>query len=391
MLFILIFLTSLLVVAFAIPPVITVAFRKRLFDSPSELRKVHKRIVPNFGGIAIFTGFLFSSAFFIPTSLLPEANLLMAAGLILFMTGLKDDVVGLSPTIKFAAQFANAFIIAVVANLRIENLHGLFNLYELNYYASVTLTVLFIVGVVNAYNLIDGIDGLAASLGVMFSLLFAYFFYRSGELGWAYLSISLTGALIGFLFFNVTPARIFMGDSGSLMIGFLAAVLSLKLLNTLEGQAVFAGTVRITSDIALVLAMLIVPIFDTLRVFTLRILKNSSPFTADSNHLHHRLLFLGLSHMQSTLILVVLNTLFIIVAIALQDLGNTQLTSLIVLCILSVNGLLSLYIERYKRNIAMRELKISNAAGNTSKQFVSGRALQTKPFTGEILEKISEN
>lgn len=378
MLFILIFLTSLLVVTLSIPPVITVAFRKRLFDDPSELRKVHKRIVPNFGGIAIFTGFLFSSALFIPTALLPQANLLMASGLILFMIGLKDDIVGLSPLIKFLAQFTNAFIIAIMADLRIENLHGLLNIYELDYYTSVALTVFFIVGIVNAYNLIDGIDGLAASLGVMFSLLFAYFFYTAGLLGWAYMAIAVTGALIGFLFFNVTPARIFMGDSGSLMIGFLASVFSLKLLNTMEGREVFGGTLKLTADIGLVVAMLVIPIFDTLRVFTLRILKNTSPFTADSNHLHHRLLFLGLSHMQSTLVLTVVNVLFVIMALSLQELGNTQLVSLIVLSILSVNGLLSLYIERYKRTLKVQPL-------------VADKKLQGKSFGEEILERISEN
>lgn len=391
MLFILIFLTSLLVVAFAIPPVITVSFRKRLFDDPSELRKVHKRIVPNFGGIAIFTGFLFSASLFIPSALLPQANVLMAAGLILFMIGLKDDIVGLSPLIKFVAQFTNAFIIAMVANLRIENLHGIFGQYELPYYASIALTVFFIVGIVNAFNLIDGIDGLAASLGVIISVLYAFLFYKSGDMGWAYLSISLTGALIGFLFFNVTPARIFMGDSGSLVLGFIASVLSIKFMGSSANTTVVFGTLPITAGAGLVVAMLIIPIFDTLRVFTLRILRNTSPFTADSNHLHHRLLFLGLSHMQSTLVLTVVNILFIVMALSLQDLGNTQLISLVFMTILTVNGILSLYIENYKKSL----LAVSV---DRKKQFEEEALLSDqksrspkRSFGEEILEKISEN
>ena len=351
MLFVLIFLTSLLVVAFAIPPIITVAFQKRLFDDPVESRKVHKRIVPNFGGIAIFSGFLFTCSLFIPSNLLPEGNILMAAGLILFLIGLKDDIVGLSPLIKFIAQFSSAAILAIVANIRISSLQGMFGIYDLPYLSSIILTIFFIVGIVNAFNLIDGIDGLAGTLGIMLSLVYAFLFFRSAAPGWSYLSLSLTGALLGFLFYNVTPAKIFMGDSGSLLLGFIAAVLSIKFLAVGNGQAAHFGTLTITSSLALVVAILIIPIFDTLRVFTLRILKNTSPFTADNNHLHHRLLFLGLSHIQATLVLVVCNIIFVIIALMFQQAGNSQLIGLLMLSILIVNGVLSLYIERYKRSL----------------------------------------
>jgi UDP-GlcNAc:undecaprenyl-phosphate GlcNAc-1-phosphate transferase len=349
MLFVLIFLTSLLVVAFAIPPIITVAFQKRLFDDPVETRKVHKRIVPNFGGIAIFSGFLFTCSLFIPSNLLPEGNILMAAGLILFLTGLKDDIVGLSPFIKFIAQFSSATILAVVANIRITNLQGIIGIYEIPYLVSIVLTVFFIVGIVNAFNLIDGIDGLAGTLAIMVSLVYGYLFFKSGELGWAYLSVSLTGAMIGFLFYNVTPAKIFMGDSGSLLLGFIAAVLSIKFLDVNSKSGASFAPFEIRSSIGLVVSILIIPIFDTLRVFTLRILRNTSPFTADSNHLHHRLLFLGLSHIQAALVLVVCNVIFIILALSLQQIGNNQLLGFLMLAVLTVNGGLSLYIERYKR------------------------------------------
>lgn len=351
MLFVLIFLTSLLVVALAIPPIITVAFQKHLFDDPAESRKVHKRIVPNFGGIAIFSGFLFTSSLFIPSHLLPEGNILMAAGLILFLIGLKDDIVGLSPSIKFIAQFSSATIIVVAADIRIANLHGVLGIQELPYLASIILTMFFVVGVVNAFNLIDGIDGLAGTLAIMLTLMYAILFFGAGELGWSYLAISLTGAMLGFLCYNVSPAKIFMGDSGSLLLGFIAAVLSIKFLEITDGYDTFFGPLEVTSTLGLVLAILIIPVFDTLRVFTLRILRNTSPFTADNNHLHHRLLFLGLSHMQATLVLVVCNVVFIILALSLQQLGNNQLLGILMLSILVVNGALSLYIERYKRSL----------------------------------------
>lgn len=389
MLFVLIFLTSLLVVAFAIPPIITVAFQKRLFDDPVESRKVHKRIVPNFGGIAIFSGFLFTCSLFIPSALLPEGNILMAAGLILFLTGLKDDIVGLSPTIKFVAQFTSAIILATAANIRISNLHGILGLQELPYTASIILTVFFIVGIVNAFNLIDGIDGLAGTLAIMVGLIYAFLFFRAGLMGWSYLSISLTGAMLGFLFYNVTPAKIFMGDSGSLLLGFVAAVLSIKFLSLTSTAALNLGTFELQSSNGLVIAILIIPIFDTLRVFTLRILKNTSPFTADNNHLHHRLLFLGLSHIQATLVLVVCNIVFVILALALQQLGDSQLISLLVLSILLVNGALSLYIERYKRSLftpAEVDEEIKQVFGQSQNSVP-----EAKEYSKPTFHKISKN
>jgi UDP-GlcNAc:undecaprenyl-phosphate GlcNAc-1-phosphate transferase len=378
----LIFLTTYLVVFFSIPPIIKVAYQKRLFDAPSESRKIHKRIIPNFGGIAIFTAFLFSSSLLIPQSLLPQGNLLMAAGLVIFMTGLKDDIVGLSPAIKFVAQFFSAIVIAVVADIRIENLQGLFGYNELHYYTSIALTVFFMVGIMNAFNLIDGIDGLAGSLALICSFTFAFIFYKAGELGWFYMALSLAGALLGFLFFNITPAKIFMGDSGSLVLGFLASIFSVKFLSLDSLLHIQLVQFKVNSASSLVIAILIIPIFDTLRVFTLRILRNKSPFTADSNHLHHRLLFLGLSHIQATFILALCNILFIVLALALQDLSAGQILSIIALVVLIANGILSLFIERYKK-------LLFTPSQTASAKFVS-KAMPHGQDT-DVLDKIFKN
>ena len=375
MLLILIFLTSLLVVAFAIPPIILLAFEKRLFDDPTESRKVHQHIVPNLGGVAIFTGFLFSACLFIPPTLLPQANILMAAGLILFMTGLKDDMIGLSPLKKFSAQTVSAAIIAFIANIRIKDLHGLLGIETLNEYASIVFTIIFIVAIINAFNLIDGIDGLAASLGIMLSLTYAFIFFQSGEIGWAYLSISLTGALVGFLFFNITPARIFMGDSGSLLLGFIAAVLSIKFINLAAISQLNFGLIPITSSLSVVFAILIIPIFDTTRVFTLRILKGNSPFVADSNHTHHRLLDLGLSHMQSTLVLTLINVMFVVMAIFFQRLGDVLLLPLIAGAVLVSNFALTIYVWRVRNKPAKPTFHLK----------------KEKTFGEKVLEFTSEN
>ena len=324
---------------------------KRLFDEPLELRKIHKRIIPNLGGIAIFTSFLFSASLFIPSPLLPIGNVLMAGGLIMFMTGLKDDIVGLSPTIKFVAQFTTAIIIAVLADLRITNLHDILGIGELNYVSSLMLTVVFIVGMVNAFNLIDGIDGLAGSLGLILSVAYAYLFLKAGQVGFSYMSMSLAGALLGFLFFNITPAKIFMGDSGSLLLGFLASIFSIKFIELPDASGLSVGSLVIHNYLVVSLAIIIIPTFDTLRVFTLRILKNTSPFTADSNHLHHRLLFLGLSHLQATFLLSFVTILFVVLALALNDLSAGMVVSIMIISVLTINGLLSIYIEAYRKSL----------------------------------------
>ncbi|WP_214228860.1 MraY family glycosyltransferase [Pedobacter sp. B4-66] len=305
----------------------------------------------------------------------------MGAGLVLFMIGLKDDIIGLGPGIKFVAQFVSACIVSMIANIRIVDLHGIFGIYDMPYYPSVILTVFFIVGIVNAFNLIDGIDGLAGSIGLILCVVFGVLFYKSGDLGWAYLATSLAGALLGFLFFNITPARIFMGDSGSLLLGFVSAVLSIKFMSVSLTENVIAGPFRITSGLGLVSAILIIPVFDTLRVFTLRIMRGTSPFTADSNHIHHRLLFLGLSHVQAALVLASVNVVFIVVALSLQNIGDAQLVSLVLLLMLSLNGILSLFINRFKRKEAMFSTNI----------VASSSLKPEKSFADKVLDKISEN
>jgi UDP-GlcNAc:undecaprenyl-phosphate GlcNAc-1-phosphate transferase len=386
MVFIIVFFTSLLVVAFAIPQIITIALLKHLFDEPVGFRKVHKQTVPNFGGIAIFFGFFFTVNLVSHTRMLAEMNIFTSASLVIFLVGLKDDIVGLSPSLKFVGQFLCALIITVIGDLRFSNLDGILGIYQIAYIPSVVLSVLFIVGIVNSFNLIDGIDGLAGTLTIIVTLFFSYLFYTQGQPGWACLSLSLAGATSGFLYYNITPAKIFMGDSGSLFIGLTASLMSLKFINLNLSSITSIGTVQITAPIALVGAILIIPIFDTLRVFTLRILKNSSPFMADNNHLHHRLLFLGLTHIQATLILAVINVVFIIGALSLQSMGDNQILLILILAALVANSILSVVIERHKKSISVNaknnEAIVYDLAGNPTADEDTGK---------NIFQKVSKN
>ena len=360
MLFLLVFFTSLFFVVFAVPQVIDIAFKKHLFDDPVESRKVHKQVVPNFGGIALFFAFLFTCTLFIPAASVPQANTILAAGLILFLTGLKDDILVLGPLVKFMAQMLSALILTIAGAFRIDNLQGVLGIYEIPEALSLIISVLFIVGVVNAFNLIDGIDGLAGTIGSITMFMFALLFYETAEPGWTLLALSLAGALLGFLYYNITPARIFMGDSGSLFVGLIAAVFSIKFLNSEHVTDWAAATLAVNSKISLVAAILVIPLFDTLRVFTLRIMKGTSPFAADNNHLHHRLLSLGLNHVQATSILSGFTILFIMLAWSLQELGNNLILLILIITALISNEILALVAGRYKRMIA-RNLQAKNA------------------------------
>jgi len=332
------FISGLASVVFLIPQIIPLALKKHLVDEPSGSRKVHAHPVPNLGGVAIFSGFLLSSASCIPLQLLPEAGTLLSSGLILFMTGIKDDLIGLSPRVKFMSQLTASGIVAVVADLRIKTFYGFGNFVELDYSGSIIITVIFITGLINAYNLIDGIDGLAASLGLLFTIVYSVLFFEAGELEWVMLALCFAGSLTGFLFFNVTPAKIFMGDSGSMLLGFMAAVFSLKFLGLCAAGAVDVFYIKPASACTIAVSIVIVPVFDTIRVFLLRILKGKSPFYADRSHLHHVLLSIGFTHISAGLILIGLNAVCTLVAILLHGLGDDVLICLLFLILLGFSG-----------------------------------------------------
>ncbi|MGX5818452.1 MraY family glycosyltransferase [Chitinophaga lutea] len=251
---------------------------------------------------------------------------LLAAFFIIFVVGIKDDLVGLSPVKKLIGQLVASFAIIYLGNLQIRNMYGFFGIGELPYHFSLLLTYFTFIVVTNAFNLIDGIDGLAGSIGMLVSALLGAYFLYVGESLYAVLGFSLAAGLAGFLVYNVSPARIFMGDTGSLLVGLVNATLIIKFIEV-AGNPV--GRMPIQSVPAIAFAILIVPLFDTLRVFAIRMSRGRSPFTADRHHIHHYMLALGLNHSQATSVAVVSNIAFIFFAFSLQDLGTTLLLSII--------------------------------------------------------------
>jgi len=237
--------------------------------------------------------------------------------------GLKDDLSGVNSRTKFIIQFIVSLNLVVFDDVRLTSMYGILGIYDLPYIISMVLSILVIMLLINAFNLIDGIDGLAGVTGVVANSAFSILFIYMHHYELAIVSLAMVGAIIGFLRYNVTPAKIFMGDTGSLMIGLISVVMAIKFIEL--NKFTVDQTPQVFSAPALSVAILIGPIFDTLRVFFVRIAKGGSPFEADRNHIHHRMLRLGFSHLQTTIILCAVNILSIIAALLLRNYGNQVL------------------------------------------------------------------
>jgi UDP-GlcNAc:undecaprenyl-phosphate/decaprenyl-phosphate GlcNAc-1-phosphate transferase len=338
---------SFIISFLAIPVVLQIAEQKKLYDVPDE-RKVHTHAVTSLGGVGIFGGFLLAALLSIQGYLNPEFQYFFAAALVIFFLGLKDDLVVLSASKKFVGQVVAASIIIHLGGIRLDSMHGLFGFEQLPDAFGLALTYLTIIVVINSFNLIDGIDGLATSLGILTMLIFGTYFFMVGLQAYALLAYSLGGSLVAFLIFNHHPAKIFMGDSGSLMIGLINAILVIKFINVASDPAI---AIPIGSTAAIGFSILIVPLLDTLRVFAIRIFKGCSPFTPDRNHIHHLLLNRGLGHAAITLICVCINIGFVLLAYSLRSVGSTYL--LFIMLILSFTGFGLLYYGKPRRTMTI--------------------------------------
>ena len=314
------FISSLLIVLIAIPSVIRVSYLKHLYDVPDE-RKSHESVIPTLGGLAIFAGFMISSSLFMPTEDNVNYNFLVGALMIVFFIGLKDDILITAPIKKLMGQLLAAVILVVLGGVRITSMYGFFGVAELVPEISFLLTVFTIIVIMNGFNLIDGINCLSGGIGLVVSSVFGVWFVVNSFWSLGVISFSLSGSVLGFLWFNKTPAKIFMGDTGSLIIGLIIAYLAIYFI---ELNPV-APNYSFNSIPVLTFGILIVPLFDTLRVFVWRALKGKSPLTPDKNHIHHRLLELGWSHMRSSIVIVIFNISFVVLCFCLRNIGSINL------------------------------------------------------------------
>lgn len=315
------------------PVMILLVTRRRLMDVPGQ-RSMHATGTPTLGGIIVFLVF---SIILITMALLlrlPQTDLLnllgMLAGTILLLcAGVKDDLIGISPKKKLLIQLFAASVVVFLTDVRITNGYGVLGLHHLPYSISIVLTIFVFIVFINAFNLIDGIDGLAGSIGVLSCAALGGFFFMGDKTALLLVSFALIGALMGFLRYNLARKRkIFMGDSGSMFIGFLLVYQAISFLNYNSHPALGQS---IPQAPILVIAILSFPLLDTLRVFLIRIAQKRSPFSADRNHIHHRLLDLGLTHKKVTLVISTLNIMVICISLLLGDLNiNTQFIVLMI-------------------------------------------------------------
>lgn len=338
----LIFLSAFIFVLFGIPSIITIAKLKGLYDSHSD-RKLHKNKIPRLGGLAIFSAFSIAVCLWIQPDM-PRLQYLTAGLIVLFFSGLKDDIIMISPLNKLIMQIFSAGLVCIIEGLRITSFHGLFGIYEISLIPSVTISMFTLIVITNAFNLIDGVDGLAGGLSLIISLTYAVWFYLIGEIGWSTISFALAGSIFGFLFYNFSPAKIFMGDAGSLTIGFLLSVFTIKFIEF--GKEIRTNDFDLNTAPIIAIAILIVPLYDTLRVFLIRIFNKQSPFKADRNHIHHWLIKLGLSHSQVCFVLYSVNILFIVVAYILRN-NDIMLLSSVIIGMAIILGQLPVYIYKH--------------------------------------------
>ena len=300
---------SIVVCALAHPWLVRIALLKDIVDSPNA-RKLNSRPIPVLGGVGVFLGLMFGVCLAVYYVEGMEIPLEVIVGMIITLfVGVSDDILDLSPRTRFLAQiFTICLMMFVGGGYIMNNFHGLWGIHELPWGVAVALTLVSCVGIINAINLIDGVDGLCSGYGMFSSLLFAVCFFRMGDVSFGVLAMAIFGALIPFCLHNMfgKKYKMFMGDGGSLMLGFVSSLFVVRVIQS--GDDVVTG-----SNIALTLAILAVPVFDTLRVMTARMLQRRSPFSPDKTHLHHMFIRLGFSHVITALNVIALNGLVVVI------------------------------------------------------------------------------
>ena len=290
------------------PYLVRFALKNGIVDNPNA-RKLNRVPIPVLGGVGVFFGFAIAFYSIAAIMHLPLSSMYFVVLLLILGVGLVDDLYDLKPNVKFAVQILAVLLLYFVCGLRVDNLHGIFGIYELPMVISFPLTLVACVGLINSLNLIDGIDGLSSGYGIVAAALFAIWTCVQGCNVNLLMSCALVGALIPFFVYNVFGKRnkMFIGDAGSYLLGIIFCIMSLIVLDTTVNCDTVEGTL-----IPFILAVFAHPLMDTLRVMTMRMYSGNSPFKADKTHLHHALIERGLSHLMTTLVIIGLDLLVVV-------------------------------------------------------------------------------
>ena len=303
-------IVSFLIGLVFMPLVLDIA-RKRNFVVKPNKRTSHEGVIPNIGGINIFISFLLT-VFLFSYEIISQLQFTIIGVFIILIVGFVDDLIDIKVTRKLLGELASAFFLIVVSDVRLSHLHGFLGIYELSLGWSYTISFFVFVVIINALNLIDGVDGLASGLGILYSLFFAIYFQLTGNSNLAISAFAMVGSLFVFFLYNVFggKSKIFMGDSGSLLLGYMITLYVFEFCDMNAYQRV-TDVFYMSAAPAVAICVLSVPLFDTLRVMLTRLKKGVSPFHPDKNHIHHLLLKTGLKHRQVTFVLLCISLFFI--------------------------------------------------------------------------------
>ncbi len=349
-------------------------------DSPGG-RKIHSGYIPSMGGIAFVIATFIAVLSWLDAQYIMEIRFLLAAFGLMFFVGLRDDMVNMSAIQKLAGQFISAYLVVVMADIRFTSLYGFMGIYDLPLWISYGLSFFTILVLTNSFNLIDGLDGLAGSISLVTFLFLGWWFFEAELMSYAIFSLILVGAVLSFLVYNWHPAKIFMGDTGSLSLGFALSVLTVLFIDKNGTMASFEGW-KFNAPIASGVALLIIPIYDTSRIFIKRTLKGKSPMAPDKSHVHHFLLRMGLRHDQVTLSLVFIKCAFIGLIFLGSSLSDYILLPIVVLGAITLGLRLDTMTLKRVKKINKNEPPILSKRGKKK----SG----SKPdIQGSVLEKVN--
>ena len=362
------FLGSMILVYLIHPAIVRLAINKNLVDNPNA-RNLQKNPIPVLGGIAVFWGIVVgggvTSVFFDSYALFPT---IVAITIMMYM-GTMDDIMGLSATLRLCTEVLIIGFLMYMSRYSLDNFHGALGLYELPVYVAIPISIVSGTGIINAINMIDGVDGLSSGFCILACAIFGFAFVTSGDGSMTVMAMLSVGSLIPFFLHNVfgKTSKMFIGDSGTLMMG---TILSIFIFHILDTHSRVAYNYPNMGVVAFTLSVLSIPVFDTLRVMTTRMLKGNSPFHPDKTHLHHLFIEIGFSHVGTAFFVNLLNLLNVACWLLSYQLGGTPTVQLFVVCLIGFFNTTGFY-------IIVRRLNHSHSAYKTLKLLAEKSHIET--------------
>ncbi len=309
------------------------------------------------GGIPIMIGVLFACLLWFTFGELNQSRSILFAVSIMFIVGLRDDLVNLSAFHKLMGQLAAALLVVIYGGVQLTSLYGLFGVYDLSPYVGIPISLFTVIVLTNAFNLIDGVDGLAGMVSLLALTFFGAWFELNDQHLYSAIAATFVGGIVGFLMFNWSPAKIFMGDTGALAIGLLLASFSVLFIES--NYALDANSpIKFNGTVATGVAVMILPIFDTARIFVKRVSRGKSPLSPDKSHVHHFIMRMGFEHRYISTILLSVNAVFIAISIMGRGFSDAVMLPIIVGTAISLGLMLDFLVLRSVKSKARKSPRI---------------------------------